>query len=92
MRFRQGGAQTILIPWEEDQVDVIVHQAPAEAGNAGFAAGLREKLQIERAILIREKDRKPAIAALGDMMRNMRENDAGESGHLGGLAERKRLV
>jgi hypothetical protein len=47
-----------------------------------------QQIEIEQAVGIGEEDRLPAIAALGDVMRDVGDDDAGEAGH-GGRVSRK---
>ena len=86
MRLRQRGAQPVGIGGHEDKVDVIVHQAPGEAFHPRFRAALAQEINVEQAVLVGEEDRLPAIAALGDVMRDAGDDDAGEAGHSGRLA------
>lgn len=86
MRLGQRGAQAVRCFGDEDEVDVRVHQAPGEAGHARRRAALPEQIEIEDAVGIGEEDRLAAIAALGDVVRGVGDDDAGEAGHGVGLA------
>lgn len=90
MRLAQHGAQTVGGVGQQDQMDVIVHQTPRETARAARCRSSEEQLEIGAAIVVGEEDRQPTVAALGDVMRNARNDDASEPGHAVGLApERK---
>ncbi len=61
----------------QDQVDVIVHETPGEASHAFAPATLGHEVEIGGAVLVAEEDGQPAIAALGDVVRDVRDDDAG---------------
>lgn len=82
VRLRQRGAQTVCRAWHQDQVDMVVHQAPGQARNTATHAAIAQQVAIFAAIIVREKHRQPAVAALGDMMRHTGENDTGKSSHM----------
>jgi YD repeat-containing protein len=86
VRLTQRRAQAIGTLRHEDQVDVIVHQAPGEAAHVRRGAALAHQLQIQAPVLIREEHRLPAIAALGDVVSDAGDDDAGEAGHSGDVA------
>ena len=46
-----------------------------------LAAVLRQEIAVERMILLAEEGARAAVAALGDMVRNTGDDDAGEAGH-----------
>lgn len=71
---------------DEDEVDVIVHQAPAEAGDVRRLAAIGDEGEIGAAIVVGEEHREAAIAALRHMMRDAGDDDAGETGHARGVA------
>ena len=60
---------------------VVRHQAPAPHLDPGRAAMLGEQVAIQRIIVVAEKSSRPAVAALGDMMRMTGDDDAGKTGH-----------
>lgn len=70
VRFGQCPAQPIPRLRQQDQVNMIVHQAPAQAGNGRRFTGLGEQLKIERPIRIGEEQRQAPIATLGDVVWN----------------------
>ena len=75
------GAQPVRGFGDEDEVDVIVHQTPGEAGYTRGRAAFAQQIEIEDAIGVREEDRLGAVAALGDVVRGAGDYDAGEAGH-----------
>jgi hypothetical protein len=87
VRLTERRAQAIFGGGHEDEVYVIVHQTPAKTDRAVRRAGLRDQRQIGRAILIAEENRQPPVPPLGDVMRDIRDNNARQTGHGAGLAE-----
>jgi hypothetical protein len=67
----------------EDEVDVIVHQAPRKAHDTMRRAPLPHQREIGGAILIAKEDRQAPVATLRDVVRNRRDNDARQAGHDG---------
>jgi hypothetical protein len=70
MRLGQRAPQTIRIFRNQDQVNVIGHQAPCQAMHVALAAGCRHQLDICGIILVPEEYRLPPVASLGHVMRN----------------------
>ena len=68
---------------------MVGHQAPGPHLDLGRAAVLRQQIAVERVILVAEKGARAAVAALGDMMRNAGDDDAGETGHAKKMAPAK---
>ncbi len=60
---------------------MIVHQAPGEAGHVRTPQAIAQPLALVGAILVREEQRQPAVAALGDVRRHIGENDPSNAGH-----------
>ena len=84
MEGHQRAAQALGMDGDEEQVDVIVHQSPAEAAGGGGGAGGGKQLEIGGAVLVREENRQSAVAALGHVMRDVGDDDTGETSHAGG--------
>ncbi len=84
VRLTQRRAQTIGALRRQDQVDVIVHQTPGKADSPLRRARFRQQREVSGAVLIAEKHWQPPIAPLRDMVRDLGNDDAGESGHDGG--------
>lgn len=49
-------------------------------------AALAHQLEVEPTVVVGEEHRLPAIATLGDVMRDAGNDDAGEPGHANGIA------
>ena len=81
VHFRQGAPQTVRVLRHEDQVDVIGHQAPGPYGDVGGPALAGEQVAIEGIIVGGKECLLPAVAALGDMVRDMGQNGSGGPGH-----------
>ena len=78
MHARQGAPEAVPVLRHEDQMDVIGHQAPGPDLDVGSAA---EEIAIERIVIATEERLLPAVAALGDMVRDTGNDDPGETGH-----------
>jgi hypothetical protein len=77
----QRRAQPVLAGRDEDEVDMVVHQAPGETSRLVPRAGRTEQLQIGPAIVIVEEQRLLAVAALDDMVRDLGNDQPGRSRH-----------
>ena len=62
-------------------MDVIGHEAPGPDLDVGGAAGAAQEIAIERIVIGPEERLLPAVAALGDMVRDTGNDDPGETGH-----------
>ena len=82
VRLAESRAQAVGALRDEDQMNVVVHQAPGDAARAVGRAGIRHEREIGATVFIGEEDRQSAIAALRDMVRDMRDDDASEPGHV----------
>lgn len=65
---------------------MVVHQAPGEAARAARGARLGQQREIGAAVVVGKEHGQEPVAALGDVMRDMRDDDAAEAGHRRGLA------
>ena len=81
MQGRECAPQTIGIGRHKNQVHMIGHQAPGSNFNIGGAAALSEPIAIKAVIAILKKHLLPPIATLCDVMWNIGNDDAGETGH-----------
>lgn len=81
MRFTQSRRQSIPILRQEDQVNMIVHQAPRQTTDTRRGTALCHQIEIKTPVHIPKKDRQPPIAPLRNMMRNFRNDEASEPGH-----------
>ena len=64
-----------------DEMDVVVHQAVAEQLQPEALRLRRQQFEVHPPIVVHEEHVLPVIAALGDMVRNAGDNDAGNSWH-----------
>ncbi len=71
----------------EHEMHVVGHQAISPAGDAVGAAALGEKIAIERVVARLGEQRLAAIAALGHVMRQAGNRDAGKA-RLGSIISR----
>jgi len=62
-------------------MDMVGHQAIGPHGDASLAAALSQEIAVERLIAVREKNLLPSVAALRDVMRRSRNDNAGETRH-----------
>lgn len=92
MRLALQGAQTAFCAWNRDQVDMIVHQAPGESDDIPGRTFRRHQRQIRPPILVAKDNRQAAVAALGHMVRCLRDHDAGEAGHQPAIAVQPQQV
>ncbi len=60
---------------------MVRHQAPSPHLVARRAAIFRGQVAIKRIVRVAKEDARPAIAALGHMVRMMGHDDTGEAGH-----------
>ena len=92
MHSRQGAPETVRIQRHEDQMEVIGHQAPSPDLDIRRAALAAEEIAIIRIVGGAKKRPLPAIATLGDMVRDMGNDDPGEASHGRILAPRSTRV
>ena len=79
MRAAQRQRQPVLVGGREDQMDVVGHLAIGRDFDAEAPARLSEPVAIERIVVGFEKYPLAAIAALRDMMGNVRDDDASDA-------------
>lgn len=82
MRLAERRPQAVGLVRNEDQMDVIVHQAPGEATHLRPKATLAQEPKIEPPVLVTEEDRLLPVPALRHMMRDAGDHDAGKAGHI----------
>lgn len=81
VRFGQSRTETTLIGRQEDQVDVVRHQAPRQHIDSGSAAAFPYQLDISRVVRRLEERLLTPVATLGDMVGYSWDNGAGCAGH-----------
>jgi hypothetical protein len=78
---RQGPAQPIRVGREEDHVHMVRHQHPGPDLDAGRPAGSGQKVTIEGVVLVAEKGLRPPVAALGHVVGQAGDDNAGQTSH-----------
>ena len=68
-------------------MDVVGHQAPCPDGNPTGTAMLAQQLDIKPVVVVTEEHRLAPIAALGDVMRDVRDDRAAPLCHGGITAQ-----
>ncbi len=81
------GAKAVLGRGNEDGVDVVGGEREGEAFDAGHGAAVGEECEVELIVGVGEEHLGTTIAALGDVVREAGDDDAGEAGH-GGRSSR----
>ena len=71
----------------EDQMDVVGHQALCPDGNPTGTAMPAQQLDIKSVVVVTEEHRLAPIAALGDVMRHVRDDRASKLCHGDTLAQ-----
>jgi hypothetical protein len=64
-----------------DQMDVIRHQAITQQSKTMKVGVVPQQLQISKAVPVAGEYYLPGIPTLGNMVGDVRQNDAGEAGH-----------
>src|SRR5271165_2515960 len=83
MRLAERPSQRLLAVGDENEVDVVWHQAIGPAGDALPAALARQQIAIKLIVVIAEKHSLAPVAALRDMMGKAGDDEAGDAGHGG---------
>ena len=92
MRLGKSRAQTRRSVGHQDQMDAVGHQAIAPHCNPRRPAALRHQCAIFGVVVRAEKDLLPPVAALGDVVRNLRNDDPYQSCHQRMLSDTARGV
>ncbi len=71
----------ILPLGNDDQVNVVRHEAICPHGKRLLPGMAVEESQVNIAVLVGEEDGGAAIAAMGDVIRQAGNHDSGDSGH-----------
>lgn len=87
VQIAEGAPQPILALRRRDDMDVVGHQAIGPDLDRRLGRRFAEQVAIEAVIRIAEERRLPPIAALGDMVRNVGNDQAGDASH--GAASRR---
>jgi hypothetical protein len=81
MRLAQRPSEPLGRPWRQNQMDVIGHQAIAPNSDPLAPACLAQQIAIERIIVLTEEHGPAPIAALGDVMRQVRDDETADARH-----------
>ena len=81
MRVLQGSRRRIGVARDDDQVDMIGHQAITKHGETMEFRVAPEQVEIDEAVDVAAEDDLPGVATLRHVMRNVNDNDARQSGH-----------
>ncbi len=73
VRLPQRSAQAFLTGGDDNEMEVVGHQAISPDFNSELSATLREHRKIERTVALGEKNRCSQVALMGDVMRVARE-------------------
>jgi hypothetical protein len=71
----------VLVSGGEHNVDVVGHQAIGPHFRLRAIGGAGEQIEIERIVSLLEECRLPPVAALGNVVGNAGNDDAGQTGH-----------
>jgi hypothetical protein len=88
---RQGRAEPVLACRDEDEMDMVWHQAPGPDRSAALPAEAPQEGEVEGVVVFAEEDALAAIAALGDVVGQSRQDLAGGSRHSGRLTGKRKL-
>src|SRR4051812_44416675 len=80
-----GAAQRFGARWDDDQVNMVGHQAVRPDLDPRAAAGLGHERDVESVVVGAEEGALPAVAALGEVVRQIGNHGAGHSSHAPGL-------
>jgi len=83
MRFSQGPAHEVRPLRVQNQMHVVGHKAVAHTSTLDLRDLLRKHIAINLVIPILEENDLPAIATLGHMVRETRDDHAGRARHAG---------
>jgi hypothetical protein len=81
MRVSKGARKTFAIGRNENQMNVVGHQAVGPDLNGRFAAVLSEEIAINLLVARFKEDRLTPVATLCDVMRATGEHNSSETGH-----------
>jgi NADPH-dependent 2,4-dienoyl-CoA reductase/sulfur reductase-like enzyme len=84
VRAGQRPAQPVFVGRNQNEVRVIGHQAPGPDLHTRLGARLRQQIAIEGVVILPEECPRPAVAALGHVMRQTGNDEPRETGHVRG--------
>lgn len=77
-----GAGESVGRGGGDDDVDVVGHEAIAEDVDVVGGGVLLEEFEVDFAVDVGEEDVLAVVAALGDVVRAVGDDDAGASGHI----------
>jgi len=81
MSLADGWPQRVLLFRNRDRMNMIGHQTIPPDVHAVLPAPVAHQLDVTPVVIVRKKGLLPAVAAPGHVMRIMRHDDPGDSGH-----------
>ncbi len=81
MRGRKRRRETVSAGRDQDKMDMVGHEAPGPHRRIGLRAPEAKQTQIERIVAIAEEGALTAVATLGDVVRESRDDEASGSRH-----------
>lgn len=85
MRVLKSQPQRFSLTWNEDQMDVVGHEAVSNQGYPVQSEALDQQIEIDTAMGIAVKDRSSSVAALGDMVGQIETDHARQARHASDL-------
>src|SRR5579872_3541631 len=82
MSVAQGARQRMLVFGHGDQMDVVGHEAIPKNAHPGAEGVVGQEMKIELAVGIGGEDGLAIIAALRDVVRDIRHHDSWPAGHM----------
>jgi hypothetical protein len=76
-------ARDVGAGWRQEQVHMVRHQTVSRADHAVKLQPFGEEVAVEREVRRLGENLHPAVAALGDVMGNVRKDDTSEPSHAG---------
>ncbi len=92
MRSRQRQRQPVRVGGSKNEVDVVGHLTIGPNFDGEAPAAFGEPVAIQRVVVVGEKDPLATVPALGDMVGNVGNDDAGNAGHSIVIAEQAKRV
>lgn len=81
VRLADGASETNVVAGDQNQVDMVGHQAPGPYLDASLACLLRQQTAVDVLIAVLKKDRLTPVATLCDVVGRMRNDNACEARH-----------
>src|SRR5271170_6540136 len=82
VRLAEGAREALRRRRRQDEMDMVRHQHVGPDRHGGLISSFTQQVAIEPIIVIAEEHALAPIAALRDVMRQVRNDVAGDAGHL----------